>query len=65
MSAIYPRFLLRDFYRFFTEHGFRVGKLYPEGVAFRDYELRHEDFRGPNYVAVRRERDDVVAALTR
>ena len=57
------RYLLEDFYHFFRRHGFVVGKLYPEGVAFKEYEVTDEDFRGPNFVACRQDRPDIVAAL--
>jgi FkbM family methyltransferase len=57
------RDFLEDYFRFFTERGFIVGKLYPEGVAFKPYEVTDEDFTGPNYIACRTERQDIVAAL--
>jgi hypothetical protein len=37
-----------------------VGKVYPTYVDFRSYRLTDEDFRGPNYLAVRRERNDLI-----
>ena len=51
---IISRQLLIDHYDFFDSCGYLVGKLYPHGVDFRSYELKHEDFIGPNYVAVRK-----------
>jgi hypothetical protein len=30
-----------------------VGKIYPDYVDFRDYDLSDEDFLGPNYLACR------------
>ncbi len=51
---IVSRQLLIDHYDFFVSYGYQVGKLYPSGVDFRPYELKHEDFIGPNYVAVRK-----------
>lgn len=56
-------FLLRDFHRLFADARMRVGKVYPSGVEFRDYDPRHEDFLGPNYLAVRADRDDLLRAL--
>jgi FkbM family methyltransferase len=57
-------FLLRDFHAFFGERGFEVGKIYPDHVDFRAYEpLIDEDFRGPNYLAVRKERTALIATL--
>jgi FkbM family methyltransferase len=55
MVNIFTRYLLQDFYGFFERAGFEVGKIYPTHVDFRPYNVRHEDFRGPNYLAVRRE----------
>lgn len=57
------RDFLEDYYKFFTERGFVVGKLYPEGVMFKDYTLADEDFLGPNYIACRAARADLIAAL--
>ena len=51
-SNIVSKFLLRDAYRFFKGFGYRVGKLYPNHVEFRDYHYRHEDFCGPNMVVI-------------
>lgn len=53
MANIYSRFLLRDFYDLLTPAGFTIGKLYPTGVRFRPYHPEEEDFRGPNFVAIR------------
>jgi FkbM family methyltransferase len=50
-GAIASRYLLIDFYDFFTQRGYVLGKLTPDGVIFRDYEYAYEDFNGPNYVA--------------
>jgi len=51
-GAIVSGFLLRDFFQYFTQRGYTLGKLYPNGVRFHDYSFIDEDFRGPNYVAV-------------
>ena len=48
---ILTRFLLRDFYELFRSYGYVVGKIYPDHVDFRDYDLGDEDFLGPNYLA--------------
>jgi len=50
-GAIESRFLLNDFYKFFGEVGYAVGRLTGRGVEFRDYHYSQEDFAGPNYVA--------------
>ena len=61
---IISRQLLMDHYNFFSAHGYLVGKLYPRGVDFRGYELKHEDFIGPNYVAVRAGDKEASAAFS-
>lgn len=48
---ILTHFLLRDFYQLFQGYGYAVGKIYPDYVEFRDYDLGDEDFLGPNYLA--------------
>ncbi len=50
---ILTHFLLRDFYGLFRGYGYAVGKVYPDHVDFRDYDLKDEDFLGPNYLACR------------
>jgi FkbM family methyltransferase len=54
-TNIVSKFLLRDAYDFFIKLGYRVGKLYPNHVDFRDYHYRQEDFCGPNMIAARKE----------
>jgi len=48
---ILTHFLLRDFYELFARFGYVVGKIYPDHVDFRSYDLGDEDFLGPNYFA--------------
>jgi FkbM family methyltransferase len=60
---ILTHFLLRDFYEFLEARGYVVGKLYPGHVDFRPYTFEDEDFLGPNFLAVRRARSDIVDAL--
>ena len=63
-ASILNKFLLVDFYRLFTDAGMVVGKLYPNYVDFRDYDIeRHEDFLGPNFIAVPRDRTDLRTRL--
>jgi FkbM family methyltransferase len=57
------RIFLEDFYTFFDRHGFAVGKLFPDGVGFKPYALEDEDFIGLNFVACRRDRPDLIAAI--
>ncbi len=60
---IISRFLLRDFYELFASYGYSIGKIYPNYVDFRDYQLIDEDFMGPNYLACRQEDATLAAAL--
>jgi FkbM family methyltransferase len=61
---ILTHFLLRDFYELFATYGYVVGKIYPDYVDFREYDLSDEDFLGPNYLACRAE-DEALRRLTR
>lgn len=47
--------LLSDFYDFFAAYGYHLGKVYPNTVEFRSYSFKHEDFMGPNYIAIQKE----------
>jgi FkbM family methyltransferase len=48
---ILTHFLLRDFYELFASYDYVVGKIFPDYVEFREYDLKDEDFLGPNYLA--------------
>ena len=57
-------YLLADFHRRFAKLGYRIGKLFPNHVDFRPYDRTiDEDFRGPNYVAVRQDLRGLIASL--
>jgi FkbM family methyltransferase len=60
---IMTHFLLRDFYELLEASGYLVGKLFPNYVDFRNYELYDEDFLGPNYIAVRKVKSRIIDAL--
>lgn len=60
---IVTRKLLIDFYAFFKQHGYIVGKLYPKRVAFREYNFKHEDFVGPNFIAIHQSDEELKALL--
>ncbi|MGH7940521.1 MAG: FkbM family methyltransferase [Limisphaerales bacterium] len=51
MGSIVTKFLLKDFYEYFRSRGYKVGKLFPNSIRFREYRLQDENFLGPNYVA--------------
>jgi FkbM family methyltransferase len=58
------RFLLGDFYELFERHGFTVGKVFPDGVDFKELDPWHdENFIGPNYLAVLRTDTELIARL--
>lgn len=62
---ILTKFLLIDFYRFLQPRGYSIGRIYPNYVEFRDYvPLRDETFLGPNYLAVRNDRHDLIEILS-
>jgi len=49
---ITSKVLLCDYYDFFKSFGYILGKIYPKRVEFRDYAFKHEDFIGPNFIAI-------------
>jgi len=59
MVNIQSKFLLKDFYDFLTNYGYKIGKIYPEMVLFKEYEFYDENFIGPNYLAVHSECEDI------
>ncbi len=60
---ITTKILLGDFYKFLEKHGYILGKLYPKEVEFREYSFKHEDFIGPNFIAVRKSDTELIALL--
>ncbi|MGA7385412.1 MAG: FkbM family methyltransferase [Methylocella sp.] len=56
-------FLLKDFYDYLLQFKMQLGKIYPDYVDFRPYQHADEDFFGPNYLAVRSDRQDLTQVL--
>ncbi len=61
---VITKHLLRDFYELLEGAEMVVGKIYPGLVDFRPYRLQHEDFLGPNFLAVSRSQEQLIAALS-
>lgn len=57
--SVLTKWLLVDFYKLLTPLGYELGKLTPEGVVFKEFNLTDEDFKGPDYVAVHKTRQDI------
>ena len=62
-TNIISKFLLRDAHQFFARFNYRLGKLYPNYVEFRNYHYRHEDFCGPNMIAIHNEDSELLKLL--
>ena len=62
---IISKFLLYDFYNFFNELGYTVGKVYPKRVEFKEYSLKDENFFGPNYIAVKKTETEIIKSLSK
>ncbi|NCU33449.1 MAG: FkbM family methyltransferase [Candidatus Moranbacteria bacterium] len=60
---VVSRALLYDFYQFFEKYGYVVGKIFPKFVRFKDYDFFDDNFIGPNFVAVRKRRTDIINAV--
>lgn len=56
--------LLIDYYTFFNDLGYKVGKIFPKSVEFREYKHKHEDFIGPNFIAVEKSQIDLIYSLS-
>jgi FkbM family methyltransferase len=64
MINIYTKFLLKDFWEFFSRYGFEIGPIMPRGVAFKDYNPRDENFQGPpNFFAVHKTKPMIKEAV--
>ena len=62
-ANIVARWLLVDANELLSPLGYIFGKLGPNGVAFKPYDLNDENFFGPNIVAVHQSRKDILRAL--
>lgn len=64
MVNIYSKYLLKDFYEFFGKYGFTLGPVMPQGVDFKEYNTRDEDFQGPpNFFAVHTSKTSIIDAV--
>ncbi len=57
--------LLFDYYQFFEQYGYQIGKIFPRTVEFRRYNFMYEDFLGPNFIAVRKQDKALIQLLER
>lgn len=57
-------YLLKDYYDYLGGLGMRIGKIFPNYVEFREYQHKHEDFYGPNFLAVRSSQETLIRALS-
>ncbi len=57
------RFFLGDYYELLGAHGFRLGKVFPGYVDFRDYHFTQDNLMGPNYLAVNLREEELIRRL--
>ena len=63
-TAILERFLLLDYYELLAPLGYRLGRLKPGKVHFKDYSLFDEDFNGPDFIACHSSCPELIALLS-
>lgn len=64
LANLASKYFLFDYFKDYS-HIFKIGKLYPKGVIFYDeYNIELENFIGPNFIMVRKERQDLINLLT-
>lgn len=61
-ANILTKDMLIDFYRMLNPLGYMMGRLTPEGVHYKDYAWTDENFIGPDFVAVKYDRPDIINA---
>lgn len=60
------KFLMKDFFDFFSSHDYVVGRLTPEPIEFRAFQSKDNDFKsGPNYIAVASGNTELIDLLVR
>ena len=64
LANLSSKYFLFDYFNDYS-HDFKIGKLYPKGVIFfEDYNIEIENFIGPNFIMVRKERKDIIKLLS-
>ena len=64
LANLSSKYFLFDYFKDYS-HIFKIGKLYPHGVIFYDeYNIELENFIGPNFIMVRKDRKDLINLLT-
>lgn len=58
-GSLISKYMLKDYHALLEGYGYAVGKLYPTHVELRPYDVRYEDFLGPNMIAVLDSRSDI------
>jgi len=57
--------MMSDFYKFFEQYGYIIGKLNRQNVNFKSFSYSMNDFKsGPNYIAIRNDDDTLKQFLT-
>ena len=64
LANLSSRYFLFDYFNDYSSF-YKIGKLYPSGVKFFEkYDLELENFIGPNFVMVRKDREDIIKILS-
>lgn len=58
------RFFLGDFYELLGRRGYRLGKIYPAYVDFKEYHFTDDTLTGPNYLAVNADEGELLRHLS-
>lgn len=61
---IEARTFLKDFYDYLLPFGFILGKLFPNGIEFNQYEYKMDDFKWANYVAVLKTEENLIKMIS-
>ncbi len=64
LANLSSKYFLFDYFKDYSQI-FKIGKLYPNGVIFFDeYNIEIENFIGPNFIMVRKDRKDLIELLS-
>jgi len=64
LANLSSKYFLFDYFKDYSQI-FKIGKLYPNGVIFfEEYKIELENFIGPNFVMVRKNRKDLIELLS-
>ncbi len=63
LFSVYSKTFLNDFYTLLDKYGYTTGKLYPNYVGFKSYDVKDDDFHVSNYISISPNNPELITLL--